>query len=88
VAEDERVVPVTTERAPHHVGEDERWATTDGTAHGVDERRAADEPLTAEREHADDLEHAGHPEAQERRSRFGFLRRRGVAANREHRDDV
>jgi hypothetical protein len=76
VAADERVVPATTDRAPHHVGEDERWATTVGTAHGVDERRAADEPLTAEREHTDDLEHAGHPEAHERRGRFGFLRRR------------
>lgn len=86
VVDDERVVPVTTERTARHVGEDERWATTEAPAHEVDQRRAADEPLTAERElHTDDSEDA---EAHERRGRFGFRRRRDTAANAEHRDEV
>ena len=72
-AEDDRVAPVTTERTPHHVGEDEHWGTRDGAGDGVDDHRAADEPLTAEREHP---EYAEHTEAHERRGRFGFLRRR------------
>ena len=86
--DDERVVPVPPERTAHHVGEDERWAATDAPAHDVDQRRAADEPLTAEREHTDDVEDAAHAQAHERRGRFGFLRRRAAATNAEQRDEV
>ncbi|MDF2750977.1 MAG: hypothetical protein K0T00_2153 [Gaiellaceae bacterium] len=88
VVEDERVVTGAPERTAHHVGEDERWATTDAPAHDVDRRRAADEPLTAEREHTDDAEDAELAEAHERRGRFGFRRRRAATTNGEHRDEV
>jgi hypothetical protein len=67
-------------------------ATADGTTHRVHERTAADEPLTAERvAHADrerHVDHDEHAETAERGSRFGFRRRRPVAANPEHRDEV
>ena len=88
VVDDERVVPVPSERAAHHVGEDERWAATDEPAHDLDQRRAADEPLTAERGHTDDVEDAEHAETHERRGRFGFRRRRAAATNAERRDEV
>ena len=60
--------------------------TTDGTTHRTHERPAADEPLTAERTAQE--EHDEHPERAERGSRFGFRRRRAVAANPEHRDEL
>ena len=88
VVDEERVAPVAPERSAHHVGEDERWAATDAPAHDADGSRAADEPLTAEREHTDGFDGAEHADSQERRSRFGFLRRRAGTTNAEHRDEL
>ncbi len=55
---------------------------TDGTA--VHDRPAADEPLTAERAEQAEVEE----ERQDERRRFGLRRRRAVAANPEHRDEL